>query len=192
MKNIVTYQFLACLFLGLSFSLQGQTPSGVSGSEPVIDVIHGFHQEGFVRENLDFPLSPAVELIDYELDVDADGNDGDGNQLEDVKGQGERLDLNGSSLNHSFDESVNNSALGYSDFWSPYPNPSKGNINIDFEDAEERTIEVYNMIGQLVHQESTFGNDVILMDLSHLHEGMYIVQVWKGEQRNTARIEIVR
>lgn len=56
-----------------------------------------------------------------------------------------------------------------------YPNPVKDILNISYQDTV-KTIEVYNLIGQLVASKSINNNEGSI-DLSELSQGSYMVKV---------------
>ncbi len=59
-----------------------------------------------------------------------------------------------------------------------FPNPSKGEINIIFENLhEEGVIEVFNISGQLLFSKSIQrGNNIKSLDATHLSTGVYLVK----------------
>jgi|GEM_PF-7088272 len=59
-----------------------------------------------------------------------------------------------------------------------YPNPTTGvfNLFINVDVESKYTINVYNYMGQLVHQEESQTDEVVI-DLSQLSQGVYIVKV---------------
>lgn len=73
-----------------------------------------------------------------------------------------------------------------------YPNPSAGEVNIqvDLIYAEDINVNIYNVLGAQVKQASfnETSTNVLSVDLSGLPNGVYIVDVLKGEQKATKRI----
>jgi hypothetical protein len=70
-----------------------------------------------------------------------------------------------------------------------YPNPSNGIVN--FSNVENATIEVYNMMGQVVASvENATANTSI--DLSNVATGNYIVRVVKDGNIATSKLNIVK
>ncbi|MBQ2076826.1 MAG: T9SS type A sorting domain-containing protein, partial [Bacteroidales bacterium] len=70
-----------------------------------------------------------------------------------------------------------------------YPNPSNGIVN--FTNVENATIEVYNMMGQVVASESN-ANANASIDLSGVANGNYIVRIVKDGEIATSKLNIVK
>jgi hypothetical protein len=72
-----------------------------------------------------------------------------------------------------------------------FPNPSKGNVTLVLmQDAEDASIHIYNLAGQLVKIEPhVFGNNIPL-DLTAFKEGIYFIEVTNGETRT--RLKVVK
>jgi hypothetical protein len=71
---------------------------------------------------------------------------------------------------------------------SVYPNPSTGIVNIDFENNDSYTIEVTNIIGEVVLLKDINSNSTI--DLTHFDKGTYLVKVSNSELSKTERIVV--
>ncbi|MFM7016876.1 MAG: choice-of-anchor V domain-containing protein [Bacteroidota bacterium] len=72
---------------------------------------------------------------------------------------------------------------------SLYPNPSNGNITIDY--TGEYTLKVYNLLGEVVFEnffQHTNANQSV--DLSHLTNGMYLVSLVTADNVISTRLEI--
>ncbi|MBO4875626.1 MAG: T9SS type A sorting domain-containing protein [Bacteroidales bacterium] len=72
---------------------------------------------------------------------------------------------------------------------SMYPNPSNGIVN--FTNVENATIEVYNMMGQVVASESNVSENASI-DLSGVANGNYIVRIVKDGVIATSKLNIVK
>ncbi len=70
-----------------------------------------------------------------------------------------------------------------------YPNPSNGIVN--FTNVENATIEVYNMMGQVVASESNTNANASI-DLSGVANGNYIVRIVKDGAIATSKLNIVK
>ena len=70
-----------------------------------------------------------------------------------------------------------------------YPNPSNGIVN--FTNVENATIEVYNMMGQVVASESNVSENASI-DLSGVANGNYIVRIVKDGAIATSKLNIVK
>ena len=62
--------------------------------------------------------------------------------------------------------------------FSIYPNPSENVFTIKFDNAEKRTIEIHNSVGQLVNQ---FNSNANLLELNLNESGMYLLSVISDE-----------
>jgi hypothetical protein len=72
---------------------------------------------------------------------------------------------------------------------SIYPNPSNGIVN--FTNVENATIEVFNMMGQVVASESNVSENASI-DLSGVANGNYIVRIVKDGAIATSKLNIVK
>ncbi len=70
-----------------------------------------------------------------------------------------------------------------------YPNPSNGLVN--FTNVENATIEVYNMMGQVVASVIN-ANDNATIDLSGVANGNYVVRIVKDGAIATSKLNIVK
>ena len=74
------------------------------------------------------------------------------------------------------------------------PNPSTGNFVIESEELINKNtfISVYSMIGQIVYESSFFNNNKITtVDLSHLVDGMYLLEVDNTKEKISQKITII-
>ena len=71
---------------------------------------------------------------------------------------------------------------------SVYPNPSTGILNIDFETNDSFSVEVTNIIGEIVLVKEVESNTSI--DLSNFDKGTYLVKVSNSNLSKTERIVI--
>ena len=70
-----------------------------------------------------------------------------------------------------------------------YPNPTSGIVN--FSNVENATIEVYNMMGQVVARVNST-NDNATIDLSAVANGNYVVRIVKDGAIATSKLNIVK
>lgn len=70
-----------------------------------------------------------------------------------------------------------------------YPNPTSGIVN--FNNVENATIEVYNMMGQVVARVNST-NDNATIDLSTVANGNYVVRIVKDGAIATSKLNIVK
>lgn len=78
-----------------------------------------------------------------------------------------------------------------------YPNPTNGILNMEFEmaTAEQTTIEVYDLLGQLVRSDSRSipaGLQREVLDLSNLNNGVYYLSIIAGDMRATRKVTLTR
>jgi hypothetical protein len=81
----------------------------------------------------------------------------------------------------------------YETISSVYPNPTSGEIFIDYPFEEEGTllVHVYSINGQLVHSISKQSTNGEMIDLSHLNKGLYLLEVLlDGEKLGTHKVQI--
>lgn len=76
-----------------------------------------------------------------------------------------------------------------------FPNPSTGNVSVSFTNAisSNVTIEVSNMVGQLVYtstQNSISGSNSFNLNLTDLNDGQYIVKIEDGQTQTIAKVQI--
>jgi len=57
-----------------------------------------------------------------------------------------------------------------------FPNPSSGIVTLEFEKPVNR-LTVFDALGRLVYQENSQYQTQLQIDLGHLPEGLYLVQV---------------
>ena len=70
-----------------------------------------------------------------------------------------------------------------------YPNPSKGNFNINFDNSNrDYSIEIFSLLGQMVFKkENTRSSSV---SVTNLQKGTYLVKITKDSKSITKKIEI--
>ncbi len=87
-------------------------------------------------------------------------------------------------------EGINvNAAEAEASNFSMYPNPSNGIVN--FANVENATIEVYNMMGQVVATVNNASENASI-DLSNVANGNYVVRIVKDGATSTSKLNIVR
>ncbi|PCI19420.1 hypothetical protein COB64_03755 [Candidatus Wolfebacteria bacterium] len=69
-----------------------------------------------------------------------------------------------------------------------YPNPTAGLITVTGLPREPTRITVYNVLGQMVHEETLTRSGEPVIDLSDLTDGIYLIQVKEGQQTHGIRI----
>ncbi len=78
-------------------------------------------------------------------------------------------------------------------FYTLFPNPSNGDIKIQFNDSsfgKSFAIRVSNMLGQSVYQETRTIYNQLNLDLQHLQSGVYFIEIEGNNQRQTQKISI--
>lgn len=70
-----------------------------------------------------------------------------------------------------------------------YPNPSNGNFNIIFDEANSRhTVEIYSLLGQKLYENNNVTNESL--SVTNLQKGTYLVKVTKDSKSRTEKIII--
>lgn len=57
-----------------------------------------------------------------------------------------------------------------------YPNPAVSELKIQFNDANQKLIEIFNILGKKVYSENTKANEV-LVDLTNFSKGVYFISI---------------
>lgn len=69
-----------------------------------------------------------------------------------------------------------------------YPNPFNETLNIDFDgNVEEKTIAIYNSVGQLI-KTLVSSDNLVSLELGELNYGIYMMQITSGDELKTIRI----
>ena len=72
-----------------------------------------------------------------------------------------------------------------------YPNPSSGIFSIQFnENLPALTLEIFNMLGQKVHQEKLIDKNVQIINVNYLAQGTYLLKISSNEKVFVDRIII--
>ena len=76
-----------------------------------------------------------------------------------------------------------------------FPNPSTGNVAIRFNNtiASDVTIEVSNLVGQIVYtsnETAVSGSNAFNLNLADLNDGQYIVKISNGQTQTIAKVQI--
>ncbi|MDX5346165.1 MAG: choice-of-anchor J domain-containing protein [Hymenobacteraceae bacterium] len=69
-----------------------------------------------------------------------------------------------------------------------YPNPTSGKVFLELEKAEQVTVAVHNMQGQVVRKVRTNGEAKVVLDLEGLATGSYLIKVDNGKQMFTKKV----
>ena len=69
------------------------------------------------------------------------------------------------------------------------PNPAKDVLNVTVENSSNASLSIYNMAGQLVASQ-LFTNDNMVLNVSELNAGTYIVHIVNGEKVGTKKLII--
>ena len=83
-------------------------------------------------------------------------------------------------------------------YFNVYPNPSREYTNIDLNLSINKSvnINIYNTLGQFVKGYNkglmSAGNHNIVLDIDHLGEGLYYIEINLGDETSLTPINIVR
>lgn len=82
------------------------------------------------------------------------------------------------------------------DHISIYPNPASDYLQVEFTEFfnSEATINIYNLLGELVYtqQVNPFFYDIVMVDLTTLKAGVYMVNVNDGEKVVSEKISLIK
>ncbi|MEI7594533.1 MAG: T9SS type A sorting domain-containing protein [Bacteroidota bacterium] len=76
-----------------------------------------------------------------------------------------------------------------------FPNPSNGSFTVKFENfnsaiqSQARTIEIINMLGEIIYSAKNNGKPTCDIDISNSPRGMYFVKIYDGVKYYTKKIE---
>jgi hypothetical protein len=93
-----------------------------------------------------------------------------------------------------YDISNNNFSIQTVPTWSVYPNPASGSTGINIisnTDNENVTVELFNMLGQLVYKNtiaSTTAEILSTIPTAQFHKGMYILKIRSNTSTKTQKI----
>jgi hypothetical protein len=86
---------------------------------------------------------------------------------------------------------LDESEVGMNNSVSIYPNPTKGELNIDLHDAKGlSTVEVMDLSGRTI--KSIDADRSFNLDLSSFDNGIYLIRVSNGNKTFTERIELLK
>ncbi len=76
---------------------------------------------------------------------------------------------------------------------SVYPNPTKGNIDLNINTIGDFTVQVYNVTGIMVFEANGNSNGVNpnSFNLSHLNSGVYFISTTVGDEKNITKLNIL-
>jgi len=151
---------------------------GTSGATPhvagAIALAYSAACEDFIQLSKSDPEAALLLMKDFVL------NGGDPNaSLNGITSSGNRLNLKGMLDEvEAYCVSLGLEDQPISEF-KIYPNPSSGELSIELNTEISRAqIEVFNMVGSLVHAEDVVSNQgTVRLDLSNLPTGVYTVRI---------------
>jgi hypothetical protein len=103
----------------------------------------------------------------------------------------------GSGCGSGLQEDGESDVLPESESVEIFPNPASHELQINFNSKTEGqySLDIFNMMGQLVKQinvEKTPGNNSILINVSDLSQGTYLLKMGEGDNRINKRLVITR
>jgi hypothetical protein len=95
----------------------------------------------------------------------------------------------GNCVDTSACENINITGLNELDIsnLSIYPNPTRGELNIEFANTEVSTIQIINMIGETIYHFQNVDSK-LTVDLSSMGQGVYFVRIDDGVKLTTRKI----
>ncbi len=82
-------------------------------------------------------------------------------------------------------------SINYEDFSNTVsisPNPSNNIFNIKWSSNNETSINVYNLLGQKVHEKNKIDSGSYLLDLGSYKKGIYILKINSNGQTTSRKI----
>lgn len=84
----------------------------------------------------------------------------------------------------------------FNSFFNIYPNPGNGifNIAVNLTAAEDLTIKVINVIGEIISTKilSSVSNDIYNIDLTAEAEGLYFVEISTATKKSVKKINVIK
>jgi hypothetical protein len=69
-----------------------------------------------------------------------------------------------------------------------YPNPSNGVYNLMFENPIYNEVQVYDVSGHLVFSKELNNDEIQIIDLQFLAQGIYMLRLFNSEESRTIRV----
>ncbi len=85
--------------------------------------------------------------------------------------------------------SVEEAAEAVADRFRIYPNPTGGELNLVFDGQEATRVHIYSISGQLIMTCAAY-SDRLTFDLSHLSDGVYLIQTVRESGTHTQKFMI--
>ena len=73
-----------------------------------------------------------------------------------------------------------------------FPNPAKDVINVVLPKAEKGTVQVYNLVGEVVYQKNMRGIEKLSIDLGNQSIGVYFVKVKTADKTITKKVMLTK
>ena len=80
---------------------------------------------------------------------------------------------------------------------SLFPNPTRGELTVvlsDINSTSDLSLRIFNMVGSEVMNTTlpSTGNGTYHMDLSHLSQGLYLVEINNSTSKTVKKIQILK
>jgi hypothetical protein len=62
-----------------------------------------------------------------------------------------------------------------------YPNPAKENFTIAFKNINNAKVEIYNILGKVVYQNSTNNGAIVVTPNNRMPSGLYLVKAFADD-----------
>ena len=70
-----------------------------------------------------------------------------------------------------------------------YPNPARDSFTVEAE--QMRSVEVYNMVGQVIYKSACEG-DIAVIELGNVEAGIYMVKVVTVSGEHVQKVSVIR
>jgi hypothetical protein len=81
--------------------------------------------------------------------------------------------------------------MNLSNYANIYPNPANNFTVISWDNESVERIEIYNVVGTLVHYENTVGKSASRIEVGNLESGMYFINLKSANGTMTAKLMIL-
>ena len=71
-----------------------------------------------------------------------------------------------------------------------YPNPTTGQVNLEFGEYKVASVSIYSLSGQIIYQQENMNNAVSTLDFGAAKAGVYILEIKAADERRHQQLLI--